>query len=92
LCAFAAGEILKIRNPNAVRPWQHVLGPLRGYLMLAQRLYERGIKFSGAWNFGPKHTDAKPVGWIVERVAKARNAPALRDTESPLGMPMDREQ
>jgi CDP-glucose 4,6-dehydratase len=69
--AFASGEILKIRNPNAVRPWQHVLEPLRGYLTLAQRLSEDGAQFPGAWNFGPQYNDAKPVGWIVERMAKA---------------------
>lgn len=69
--AFASGEMLKIRNPAAVRPWQHVLEPLRGYLMLAQNLYEHGAGFSGAWNFGPQYADARPVGWIVESMAEA---------------------
>jgi CDP-glucose 4,6-dehydratase len=67
--AFASGEVLKIRNPKATRPWQHVLEPLRGYLLLAQKLYEHGTKFSGGWNLGPEYADAKPVEWIVEYAA-----------------------
>jgi CDP-glucose 4,6-dehydratase len=69
--AFSSGEVLKIRNPGAVRPWQHVLEPLRGYLTLAQKLCEHGAQFSGAWNFGSHYADAKPVEWIVEYMAKA---------------------
>jgi CDP-glucose 4,6-dehydratase len=57
---------LIIRSPSATRPWQHVLEPLSGYLMLAQRLYTDGHGFSGAWNFGPDEADTKPVQWIVE--------------------------
>lgn len=67
--AFGAGETLQIRNPQATRPWQHVLEPLRGYLTLAEKLHQHGPKFSGAWNFGPHYDDAKPVGWIVEHMA-----------------------
>jgi CDP-glucose 4,6-dehydratase len=68
--AFAAKEVLKIRNPDAVRPWQHVLEPLSGYLKLAERLIEAGVQYGDAWNFGPEHTDAKPVEWIVRQLAK----------------------
>jgi CDP-glucose 4,6-dehydratase len=67
--AFSSGETLRIRNPNATRPWQHVLEPLRGYLTLAEHLYHHGTQFSGGWNFGPHYHDAKPVQWIVEYVA-----------------------
>ncbi|HEY5253733.1 MAG TPA: CDP-glucose 4,6-dehydratase [Acidobacteriaceae bacterium] len=67
--AFASGETLRIRNPNATRPWQHVLEPLRGYMTLAEHLYHHGPQFSGGWNFGPYYHDAKPVQWIVEYVA-----------------------
>jgi CDP-glucose 4,6-dehydratase len=67
--AFVSGEALQIRNPEAVRPWQHVLEPLRGYLTLAQKLVEQGTEFSGAWNFGPNPGKEKPVKWIVERLA-----------------------
>ncbi len=67
--AFESGKLLQIRNPRATRPWQHVLEPLRGYLTLAENLYQHGTKFSGAWNFGPHYEDAKPVEWIVEHLA-----------------------
>lgn len=67
--AFSTGDMLKIRNPQAIRPWQHVLDPLHGYLMLAQKLYGQGTQFSGAWNFGPHYADAKSVAWIVEHLA-----------------------
>ncbi|BBL74476.1 CDP-glucose 4,6-dehydratase [Methylomagnum ishizawai] len=66
-----AGKTLKIRNPSAIRPWQHVLEPLGGYLTLAQRLYQDGAAFAEAWNFGPAKSDAKPVRWIVERMRTA---------------------
>ncbi len=59
-----------IRYPDAIRPWQHVLEPLSGYLLLAQKLYQEGPAFSGAWNFGPDDSGAKPVKWIVERLTK----------------------
>jgi len=57
-----------IRNPDAVRPWQHVLEPLRGYLLLTERLWTDGAGFSEAWNFGPKDEDARPVSWIAEKL------------------------
>jgi CDP-glucose 4,6-dehydratase len=69
LAAFERGQSVVIRNPNAVRPWQHVLEPLRGYLTLAERLYQQGPAFAEGWNFGPNDEDAKPVSWIVEQMA-----------------------
>jgi CDP-glucose 4,6-dehydratase len=57
-----------IRHPDAVRPWQHVLEPLFGYLLLGQLLHRDGPRFAGAWNFGPEDEGAKPVRWIVERI------------------------
>lgn len=68
--AATAGASVRIRNPKAVRPWQHVLEPLGGYLLLAERLYEDGARFADAWNFGPDQSAAKPVGDVVERVAR----------------------
>ena len=65
--AVLGGERIAIRNPHAVRPWQHVLEPLSGYLLLAQTLYEQGARFAGPWNFGPHEDDARPVEWIVQR-------------------------
>lgn len=76
LAAFEKSKRVYIRNPHATRPWQHVLEPLRGYLMLAERLYEQGPSFSEAWNFGPNDEDAKPVGWIVEQMAALWGADA----------------
>jgi CDP-glucose 4,6-dehydratase len=69
LAAFELGLPARIRNPHAIRPWQHVLEPLRGYLGLAERLYESGPDCAEAWNFGPNDEDAKPVAWIVEQMA-----------------------
>lgn len=69
LAAFERNEPVLIRNPQAIRPWQHVLEPLRGYLMLAERLYKCGPPFSGAWNFGPLDEDARTVEWIVRAMA-----------------------
>ena len=63
--AFEAKEVLMIRNPLATRPWQHVLEPLSGYLVLAQALYLEGAKFDGGWNFGPRDEDARPVQEVV---------------------------
>jgi CDP-glucose 4,6-dehydratase len=67
--AAADGKPVRVRNPDAVRPWQHVLCPLEGYLMLAERLCS-GDGFDDAWNFGPADDDALPVGRIVERLAE----------------------
>ncbi len=72
LRAMDAGEILKIRSPQSTRSWQHVLEPLSGYLMLAEQLYSGGAGFAEAWNFGPADEDARPVMWIVERMAEMR--------------------
>ena len=68
LRAVDAGRPLVIRSPNAVRPWQHVLEPLGGYLLLAEKLLEAGAGYAEAWNFGPDEADARPVRWIVERL------------------------
>lgn len=66
--AFHQGQPVMIRNPHAIRPWQHVLEPLSGYLLLAENLWNSGPEFVGGWNFGPHDEDAKPVSWIVERL------------------------
>lgn len=68
--ALLAGGKIIIRNPAAVRPWQHVLEPLSGYLILAQKLYENGPGYAGAWNFGPDDRDVKPVEWIVKKICE----------------------
>jgi len=68
--AFEADKALVIRNPLATRPWQHVLEPLSGYLVLAQSLYQGGAKFDGAWNFGPRDEDARSVQEVVNLLIK----------------------
>lgn len=60
---------INVRNPQAIRPWQHVLDPLRGYLMLAERLFQEGSRWTGAWNFGPQAQDHQPVSAIVQGFA-----------------------
>ena len=66
--ALAAGEPIVVRNPDAVRPWQHVLEPLSGYLRLGALLLAGGRRYAGAWNFGPtEERSDQPVRWVVER-------------------------
>ncbi|MFA6281929.1 MAG: CDP-glucose 4,6-dehydratase [Candidatus Omnitrophota bacterium] len=64
--AFAAGEPVLIRNPKSVRPWQHVLEPLAGYLQLSERLLSGETAFAGPWNFGPEEQDTQSVSWVVK--------------------------
>ncbi len=68
--AFSSGKKAQIRNPCAVRPWQHVLDPLNGYLMLAERCCLMPSIYNSGWNFGPDVADAQPVSKIVDYVAK----------------------
>lgn len=74
--AFETDKPLLIRNPLATRPWQHVLEPLSGYLVLAQALYEKGAPFAQAWNFGPRDCDARPVKEVVDLLISAWGSPA----------------
>lgn len=69
VAAFGKGQPVHIRNPQAIRPWQHVLEPLSGYLELAERVFNEGAACAEAWNFGPSDGDARPVAWIVEQMA-----------------------
>ena len=68
LRAFEKSEAVVIRNPLSTRPWQHVLEPLSGYLVLAEHLYENGNEFAEGWNFGPKDEGCKPVDWILDKM------------------------
>jgi CDP-glucose 4,6-dehydratase len=67
---FLAGEPVRIRRPQAIRPWQHVMEPLAGYIALAEHLLTHDPKYATAYNFGPYDEDAKPVGWIVEKMTQ----------------------
>ena len=66
--AFEKLEKVVVRNPNSIRPWQHVLEPLSGYLVLAEKLYLYGDQFSGGWNFGPNDKDCKSVRGILDEM------------------------
>jgi CDP-glucose 4,6-dehydratase len=68
--AFLSGQRCLIRNPSAYRPWQFVLEPLRGYLMLAERITEDAQHFASGWNFGPASADIRPVSWIADELAR----------------------
>jgi CDP-glucose 4,6-dehydratase len=68
--AFINGKPLMIRNPLATRPWQHVLEPLSGYLVLAQSLYLEGVRYAGGWNFGPRDEDTRAVKEVIELLSK----------------------
>jgi CDP-glucose 4,6-dehydratase len=74
--AFLDGRPCPIRNPSAYRPWQFVLEPLRGYLMLAERLAQDPSRFAEGWNFGPADADAMPVSWIADELARSWGSPA----------------
>jgi CDP-glucose 4,6-dehydratase len=65
------GKSVEIRNPDSVRPWQHVLDPLAGYLLLAEQLSSGRREFAEAWNFGPAEDGVRPVSWLVERTLSA---------------------
>lgn len=70
--AIDAGETVTVRNPQATRPWQHVLEPVAGYIALAEKLFTHGKEYATAWNFGPADSDARPVQWILEKIAEMR--------------------
>jgi CDP-glucose 4,6-dehydratase len=78
------GRAMRVRCPDSIRPWQHVLNPLGGYLTLAQALWS-SAEIAGAWNFGPADEDARPVRWLVERMAALWPQQLLwvEDAESP---------
>ena len=69
--AFASDAVAEVRNPAATRPWQHVLDPLAGYLMLARSLRQKGRTYAGAWNFGPGPRQARDVEWIADAACKS---------------------
>lgn len=68
--AFMLHQPVTIRRPNAIRPWQHVLEPLRGYLQLIELLWAHGGRYAEGWNFGPDEGDAKPVSWVADRLVE----------------------
>lgn len=79
--AFMENQAVNIRNPHAIRPWQHVLEPLRGYLMLAEKLFYQGKAFAGAWNFGPDDQDARSVSWMADYLTRLWGENARWETD-----------
>ncbi len=73
---------IKVRNPQSVRPWQHVLEPLNGYLLLASKIYTDPIKYSGAWNFGPNSDSVIKVKEVVEKIIKYYGKGTWKDTSN----------
>lgn len=82
VAALLRGESALIRNPDSIRPWQHVLEPLAGYLVLCQRLWEQPDQFAEGWNFGPAEDDARPVRWIADRLCARWGDGAAWHTEA----------
>lgn len=86
LRAFERNQPAVIRNPHATRPWQHILEPLSGYLVLAEKLFTEGQVWAEGWNFGPNDDDVRPVQWIIEHMVNAWNNGAswkLDDEKNP---------
>lgn len=92
LSAFEQGAPLHLRNPTAIRPWQHVLDPLHGYLQLAQRLYQDGQAWAEAWNFGPNADDALPVQRMVDILASHWPHPVHWTADAPHAHPHEAQQ
>jgi CDP-glucose 4,6-dehydratase len=92
LRAWEAGREVVIRSPGSVRPWQHALEALSGYLCLAEGLYHQGPALAEAWNFGPWDADARPVSWIVEQLAAQVGDRAKWRVEVPEGAPHEASQ
>ena len=69
--SIISNQVITIRNPNSIRPWQHVLEPISGYLLLAKKIYVNKKKYSGSWNFGPSFTETMKVKSIVELFFKS---------------------
>jgi CDP-glucose 4,6-dehydratase len=80
--AIIEGEPITLRNPHSTRPWQHVLEPISGYLLLAERLYSEGKKYSGAWNFGPNVSECFTVAQITERLFQLMESGSFISEES----------
>lgn len=83
LRAIDAGHPLSIRYPHSIRPWQHVLEPISGYLQLGERLYTQNAAFAEAWNFGPEEADSQSVEWLVESLCARVPGASWQREEAP---------
>lgn len=80
--ALLSGNRLPVRYPEAIRPWQHVLEPLQGYMLLIQRMVEQGEKYADAWNFGPSEDSVRNVNWLVKTLGALWGEPDFYDIQS----------
>jgi len=85
--ALTQGKPVPIRSPKSIRPWQHVLEPLAGYMLLAEKVWENPVEYSQGWNFGPEAMGAKTVDWIADRMVKIWGNGARWDNLSPVDAP-----
>lgn len=90
--AYTTGETVSIRYPQATRPWQHVLEPLGGYLLLAEKLVEEGDRFAGPWNFGPQESDVRTVREVASRFAELWGPPAGVEMDTAAHHPHEAQQ
>jgi CDP-glucose 4,6-dehydratase len=81
--ALEKGEPIIVRSPRAIRPWQHVLEPLSGYILLAEKMYENPAEYAGGWNFGPQDTSFLSVGSLVDGIVKAWGEGSWEDRSNP---------
>lgn len=81
--ALEAGKAIDIRSPHAIRPWQHVLEPLGGYLLLAKQMWEEPTKFAEAWNFGPRQESVADVWTVASKLTRAYGKGKLHDVSTP---------
>jgi CDP-glucose 4,6-dehydratase len=83
LRALDGGTRLTLRSPGAIRPWQHVLEPISGYITLAESLLQHGEAFAEAWNFGPDEEDARTVGWVADRLCGLASSASWAKSDGP---------
>ncbi len=81
--ALEKGEAIIVRSPQAIRPWQHVLEPLSGYIQLAEKMYNNPAEYAGGWNFGPQDSSFLPVGSLVDGIVKAWGEGSWSDHSNP---------
>lgn len=81
--ALEAGKPIEIRSPKAVRPWQHVLEPLSGYMLLAQKMWNEPTRYCEGWNFGPRAESITPVWEVAEKVIEDYGSGELKDMSDP---------
>lgn len=83
ITAIEENRPIEVRNPQSIRPWQHVLEPLNGYLLLGSKMFDDPVKYSGPWNFGPDPESIITVKEVVEKVIKYYGKGTWKDKSNP---------